>query len=171
MNSPNVFESSSVRNAGTTGRTLSSEFTMTPNEISKAVTRLEREHSDLLALYGKLCDDLLHLRTLEKIDKQREMQINQLKNKLATNCKEKAEVLGNLKICEQIFREFGKRMEKGGLTAEEKKNLASQIHEFYLQSGCRSSLDSENSAKEVQLNDLWELLPKAERILQRISHK
>lgn len=171
INSPNFFESSSVRNTGTTGRTLSSEFTLTPSDANKALLRLERENSELLALYSKLSDDLIHLKTLEKLDKQREKQINLIKNKINANAKEKSEILNNIKICEQIFKEFSKKMEKGGVTADEKKALAGLIQGFYDHSGLNSIQESETSSKEFKMSDLWDLLPKTEKILNNLMHK
>ena len=144
---------------------------MTPTEINKALVRLEREHSDLLALYNKLSDDLLHLRTLEKLDKQREKQIIQIKTKLSANAKEKSDILSNLKICEQIFKDFSKKMEKGMITSEEKKSLAGQIQAFFMQNGCRSTLESEASTKDFQMSDLWDLIPKTEKVLNKLTHK
>ena len=168
---PNGFESSSVRNTGTTGRTLSSEYTMTQTEIHKAIIRLEREHSELLSLYSKLCDDLLHLRTLEKLDKQREKEVNQIKNKLAANNKEKTEIGNDLKNCEIIFKDFTKKMEKGMLTNEEKKNLIERIQGFYAKSGQNPDFEPEKNIKEFEIADLWDLLPKTEKLIKKLKNK
>ncbi|OMJ94391.1 hypothetical protein SteCoe_2443 [Stentor coeruleus] len=169
--SPNVFESSSVRNAGTTGRTLSSEFTMTPTEINKALVRFEREHSDLLSLYSKLTDDLLHLRTLEKLEKQKEKQIAQAKARLLANNKEKTDLQSGLKMCENIFKDFSKKMEKGGLTAEEKRILIIQIQNFFMQTGNKTGNDEENDKKNILLTELWDLLPKTEQLINKLENK
>lgn len=132
---------------------------------------MEREHSDLLALYNQLCNDLLHLRTIEKIEKEKESQIAQMKLKILSNTKEKAEIVGNVKACEQIFRSFAKRMEKGGLSPDEKKKLMDQIRDFQLQSRRKSVFAFENQEKDIQLSELWDLLPQTERLLRRIRRK
>ncbi|OMJ82417.1 hypothetical protein SteCoe_16893 [Stentor coeruleus] len=162
---PSLHESSTLKNPLST-RTLSSEFTLTPREINKALIKLEREHSDLLGLYSKLSDDLLHLKTLEKVERQKDKQIAQAKAKLQANIKEKSQLQNSLRICESIFKEFSKKMEKGLLGDDERRMLALQI-EGFLKNGERI----ENDEDSVYLKELWELLPKAERVLSRITGK
>jgi glutamyl-tRNA reductase len=155
-----------VRNQ-TSGRTLSTEFTLNSPEVSKALVKLEKEHSDLLSLYSKMSDELLHLKTLEKLDKQREKQIQQIKNRLNSNTRETNEIQNNLKFCEGIFKEFVKRMEKGGLTAEEKKILARQIQNFFGELGIQIDEVDKN---EACLGELWNLIPKTEKLLLRLEN-
>lgn len=162
---PALYESSTLKNPLST-RTLSSEFTLTPREINKALIKLEREHSDLLGLYSKLSDDLLHLKTLEKVERQKDKQIAQAKAKILANNKEKSELQSSLRICESIFKEFSKKMEKGQLGDDERKMLALQI-EGILKNGFRMG----NEEDCVYLKELWDLLPKAERVLSRITGK
>jgi hypothetical protein len=147
------------------GRTLSSEFTLPSSEINRTLFKLEREHLDLLSLYSKMSDELLHLKTLEKLDKQREKQLNQMKNKMIFNSKEKNEIQNIVKNSEIVLKDFLKRMEKGFLGPEEKKFIAKQIREIFLDSG-RSEGD-EDIEKNSKVLELWGILPKLEKILKK----
>jgi len=111
-----------------------------------------------------MSDELLHLKTLEKLEKQREKQINQIKARLNSNTKETADVQNNIKISEGILKDFTKRMEKGGLTMEEKRGMVKQIQNF-LNEGPKD--DSENGV----FLELWELLPKTEKLLNKLESK
>lgn len=113
-----------------------------------------------------MSDELLHLKTLEKLDKQREKQINLIKTRLNSNAKETNEIQTNLKFCETIFKDFAKRMEKGGLTFEEKKGLARQIQGFLAEIGA----NEEAETGDTSFGDLWNLLPKTEKLLLKLEN-
>ena len=140
---------------------------MNSPEVNKALIKLEKEHSDLLSLYSKMSDELLHLKTLEKLDKQREKQINLIKSRLNSNAKETNEVQNNLKYCETIFKDFAKRMEKGGLTIEEKKGLARQIQGFLVEIGAQNE---EAETGDPSIGELWNLVPKTEKLLLKLEN-
>lgn len=159
--SPQTYESFTARNQ-TSGRTLSTEFTVNSPEVNKALLKLEREHSDLMSLYSKMSDELLHLKTLEKLEKQREKQINQMKSRLNSNAKETVEIQNSLKISENILKDFTKKMEKGGLTAEEKRGFIKKIKSF---------LNGKGESENEVFAELWELLPKTEKLLNRLENK
>lgn len=166
--SPNTLESFSSKNV-TSGRTLSSEFTIIPTEINKTLFKLEREHIDLLSLYSKMSDELLHLKTLEKLDRQKEKQLSQLKNKLAANNREKAELQNIVKGSEGVLKEFLKKMEKGSLNAEDKKSIARAIRELYLDSGIKGSVDSDDGNCDSKVMELWAMIPKLEKVLKDLK--
>lgn len=159
--SPQTYESFTARNQ-TSGRTLSTEFTVNSPEVNKALVKLEREHSDLMSLYSKMSDELLHLKTLEKLEKQREKQINQIKARLNSNAKETVDIQNSLKISESILKDFTKKMEKGGLTAEEKRSFIKKIKGF---------LNGKGEPENEVFAELWELLPKTEKLLNRLENK